>query len=246
MIKPAWHALNDNLLDQLSELTFSPPVAAIYNPLVYAREPYEDYWQKYALLPGREPSRLIILGMNPGPYGMAQTGVPFGEIAAARDWLGISGHIGQPEAEHPKRPILGWECKRSEVSGARVWGWARERYGTPESFFRECFVINYCPLVFMEESGANRTPDKLKKAERDRLFTICDAALRQALELVPARAILALGRFAAQRATDALRDSNIPIVEVSHPSPANPRANKGWSSLMDQAINSLVVASPAH
>ena len=33
--------------------------------------------------------RVVFLGMNPGPFGMAQVGVPFGEVAAVRDWLRI-------------------------------------------------------------------------------------------------------------------------------------------------------------
>src|SRR5688572_32536315 len=95
--------------------------------------------------------------MNPGPFGMAQTGVPFGDVAMVRDWLGIVAAVAKPRDEHPKRPVLGFECQRSEVSGARLWGWARARFGTPQRFFERFFVANYCPLAFMESSGANRT-----------------------------------------------------------------------------------------
>ena len=45
---------------------------------------------------------IVVTEPNPGPYGMAQTGVPFGEIPAVRDWMGISGLVGKPDPEHPK------------------------------------------------------------------------------------------------------------------------------------------------
>ncbi len=60
--------------------------------------------------------------MNPGPWGMVQSGVPFGEVAAVRDWMKIKSSAKQPKSVHPKRPIEGLSCKRSEVSGRRLWG----------------------------------------------------------------------------------------------------------------------------
>ena len=59
-------------------LRFGSKVDTVYNPLVYAREPHNRYLE----LAGRAPKKVIFLGMNPGPWGMAQTGVPFGEVAA--------------------------------------------------------------------------------------------------------------------------------------------------------------------
>ena len=67
---------------------------------------------------------------------MAQTGIPFGEVSCVRDFLGLTGMVGKPRQEHPKRPILGFDCPRSEVSGRRVWEWARERYRTLGKFFK--------------------------------------------------------------------------------------------------------------
>src|SRR5690606_6715112 len=126
---------------------------------------------------GRGPKEILLLGMNPGPFGMAQTGVPFGEIAAVRDWLGVRGVVGRPAIEHPKRPVQGFGCHRSEGSGKRLWGWAQDRFGEPERFFDRFFVVNYCPLVFLEVGGRNRTPDKLPVREREPLFEACDRAL---------------------------------------------------------------------
>jgi single-strand selective monofunctional uracil DNA glycosylase len=177
--------------------------------------------------------------MNPGPFGMAQTGIPFGEVNLARDWLGLEGKVSRPSKEHPKRPILGFECTRSEVSGARLWGWAKERYGSPEKFFKGHFVVNYCPLVFLEESGRNRTPDKLKAAERASLFDLCDEALRDIVKATGAKGVVGIGRFARDRAGAALEGQPVKVGTMLHPSPANPAANKGWAQAADRALEEI-------
>ena len=101
--------------------------------------------------------------MNPGPFGMAQTGIPFGDVTMVRDFLGIDGAVGRPEREHPKRRVEGMACARSEVSGTRLWGWARDEFGTAEHFFGRFFVANYCPLVFMEASARNLDPGQASR-----------------------------------------------------------------------------------
>ena len=168
------------LSDQVDRLQFKPPVTHVYNPLTYAWSAHEEYLRRF----GNGQKRVVFLGMNPGPFGMAQIGIPFGEIAAARDWMGIRTEIGKPAKEHPKRPILGFDCPRSEVSGRRFWGLFAEKFGTSEKFFAEHFVVNYCPLAFLSESGSNLTPDKLPASEQARLFAICDEHLRRVLETV--------------------------------------------------------------
>jgi single-strand selective monofunctional uracil DNA glycosylase len=181
----------------------------------------------------------VLLGMNPGPFGMAQTGVPFGEVALVRDWLGIEAPVARPKREHPKRPVAGFACTRSEVSGQRLWGWARERFGSPERFFERFFVANYCPLAFMEESGRNITPDKLARAEREALFAVCDRALVRTVEALRPRVVVGIGNFAAQRAAAALQRSGVAVGSAPHPSPASPAANRGWAAQMDRALRAL-------
>ena len=102
---------------------------------------------------------------------------------------------GRPR-EHAKRPVLGLECARREVSGSRLWGWAKADFGTADAFFARFFVANYCPLVFMEASGRNLTPDKLPPAERGPLFASCDQALRQTVALLRPRYAVGVGAFA--------------------------------------------------
>ena len=185
------------------------------------------------------------MGMNPGPWGMAQTGVPFGEITLVRDFLGIDEPVGQPPVVHPKRPIEGFACPRSEVSGRRLWEWARARYRTPQRFSRSFLLTNYCPLVFMEESGRNRTPDKLPSSERERLFEICDEALRRLVAWCRPQRVIGIGAFARERARAALGDEGPAIGTILHPSPASPAANSGWARQAEQQLRALGIALPA-
>ncbi len=227
--------ISRELTREVAGLRFGPPVTHVYNPLEYARQTHEQYLERFAR-PGVEA---VFLGMNPGPWGMAQTGVPFGEIGVARDWLGIEGHVARPDPEHPKRPVLGFDCERSEVSGRRLWGWARDRFGTPDAFFARFFVWNYCPLAFLEETGRNRTPDKLPAAERKPLFEACDRALGQMIETMGPGWIIGVGRFAETRARKALDGHEPRIGTILHPSPASPAANRGWASTVESQLEGL-------
>jgi single-strand selective monofunctional uracil DNA glycosylase len=159
------------LREDLRPLRFEPPVEYVYQPLDYAWAPHEAYLRRF----GASRKKVVFVGMNPGPFGMTQTGVPFGEIAAVRDWMGICEPVGKPEREHPKRPVVGFDCPQSEVSGRRLWGHFAARFGAAANFFREHFVANFCPLVFIEAGGKNFTPDKLPAAEATPLNALCDA-----------------------------------------------------------------------
>ena len=218
--------ISNSLASECRNLRFGSHVAAVYNPLEYAKEPHKIYLE----LAGSTTKKVIFLGLNPGPWGMAQTGIPFGEIAVVRDWLGIEAAVYKPEREHPKRPIEGFACARSEVSGRRLWGLFRERFGTSEKFFRGHFVANYCPLVFMNEGGANITPDKLPANETESLFKICDLALIDTIKLLKPQWVIGIGGFAKKRIDSVSEVSGAKFfsAQILHPSPANPRANAGW------------------
>jgi single-strand selective monofunctional uracil DNA glycosylase len=233
--------ISRQLSRRVARLHFAAPVTHVYNPLVYARAPHERYLERF----GAAPKQALLLGMNPGPYGMAQTGVPFGEIALVRDWMGICEPVQSPKREHPKRPVQGFECSRSEVSGARLWGWARDRFETPERFFEQFFVVNYCPLCFMEESGKNFTPDKLPKEERALLFAACDAAVVAAVRELRPEWVIGVGAFAEKAAARALTDETVKIGTVLHPSPASPRANRGWARQAEADLLALGIGLPA-
>jgi len=223
------------LSSRVSALTFAPPVTHVYNPLEYARRPHEAYLKKY----GTGHRRVLLVGMNPGPFGMAQTGVPFGDVASVRDFLGVSAPVDQPEHQHASRLIEGFDCPRSEVSGTRLWGWARARFGSADAFFRDYFVTNYCPLVFMEDSGRNRTPDKLPRDERAPLFAACDDALGAIADAMKPEAIVGVGGFAERRVREALPAFTGIIGCMPHPSPASPLANRNWPAQADAALLKL-------
>jgi single-strand selective monofunctional uracil DNA glycosylase len=227
----------ERLRERLAPLRFAPPVTHVYQPLDYAWEPHRRYLESL----GEGTGRTVLLGMNPGPFGMAQTGVPFGDVAMVRDWLGIVGAVARPAIEHPQRPVRGFDCPRSEVSGSRFWGWARDRFGTAERFFARFVVLNYCPLAFMEESGRNRTPDQLPANERGPLFAACDEALRQAASALRPAAVVGIGRFAAARAAQALAGSAVEVGCILHPSPANPGANRDWEGTVERQLAALGV-----
>ena len=224
--------------ERVASLEFGPPVTHVYNPLDYAWAPHEAFLEKFT----RSEVEVLFLGMNPGPFGMAQTGVPFGEVAAVRDWMGIEAPVGHPAQEHPKRPIQGFDCPRSEVSGRRVWGWAAERFGSAEDFFDRFFVWNYCPLVFLIESGANHIPEKLPAAERQPLFEICDDALGELVAELEPRKVIGIGAFAEGRARKALAEHDVTIGRILHPSPASPAANRGWARQAEEQLHELGIA----
>jgi len=231
-------SIAEELRHAVRPLRFAPPVRHVYNPLDYAWPAHRAYLERF----GTSPRQILLLGMNPGPWGMAQTGVPFGEVAAARDWLGITAPVGRPEREHPARPVTGFACTRSEVSGRRVWGWAREHFGTAERFFARFFIANYCPLMFLESSGRNLTPDRLPAGERRPLEAACDAALARSAEVLAPRLVLGVGAFAARSAARALAGTGVRVEQVLHPSPASPAANRGWAEQLTRRLVELGVA----
>jgi single-strand selective monofunctional uracil DNA glycosylase len=225
-------SIADRLSGELGRLRFRPPVAFVYNPLDYARDAYAAYVERF----GATPKEALFIGMNPGPFGMAQTGVPFGEVASVRDWLGICLAVGKPAREHPKRPVTGFDCHRAEVSGQRLWGWARRRFGTPDVFFERFFIANYCPLLFLESSGRNLPLDKLAADEQRAIAARCDEALRATVRQLAPQCVLGIGRFAERRAAIALAGMGVRVGFIPHPSPASPAANRGWEAQAEHAI----------
>ena len=225
------------LRDAVDALRFRPPIAHVYNPLDYAWDAHETYLRRFS----QGQKNAIFVGMNPGPFGMMQTGVPFGEIAAVRDWMGIKKPISKPPHEHTKRSILGFDCPRSEVSGKRLWGLFAQRFGTPEKFFTGHFVVNYCPLAFLQESGANFTPDKLPANESSKLFRVCDEHLRENISILQPKWVIGIGAFATGRVEEAAQGLSVKIGQILHPSPASPAANRDWAGKATEQLKKLGV-----
>lgn len=225
------------LAGKMRDLTFAEPVSIVYNTLDYAWAPHASYLTRFA----SSPKRVLFLGMNPGPFGMAQTGIPFGDIRYVKDWLRISDQVGRPSVEHDKKPVLGMQATRSEVSGTRLWGLMAERFGTANAFFTDHMVLNYCPLLFLDRGGRNLTPDKLPRTEREPLFKACDAALADFIGELRPEWVVGVGRFAEMRAqtvcdglSGAYRKPG--VMRILHPSPASPAANAGWAAAATQQL----------
>jgi single-strand selective monofunctional uracil DNA glycosylase len=230
--------VSKRLSEELSSLVVHDPVSHVYDPTAYAWRSHRAYL-KFA----RRGTDALLLGMNPGPWGMVQTGVPFGEVAHVRDFLGINEPVDRPDPEHPKRPVLGFECPRSEVSGRRLWSWVEERFGAAEHFFERFFVWNWCPLAFLEESGRNCTPDKLAIGERATLEARCDAALVEMIACLQPTMVIGVGAFARKRAERAL-GGGMRVEQILHPSPASPAANRGWAPQVERQFASIGVDLP--
>jgi single-strand selective monofunctional uracil DNA glycosylase len=226
-------SLAKELRAETSALSF-PGVPFVYEPLDYAWTIASSYLRTY----GAGQKRVLLLGMNPGPFGMGQTGVPFGEVSFVRDWMKLSGKVKHPATEHPKRPILGLASTRSEVSGKRLWSLFAKAHPSASTFFEQAFVMNYCPLLFLGETGANLTPDKLPKAARARLERICDEHLRAAIRLLSPELVIGVGGYAGGK-IESLALEDVKTGTIPHPSPASPSANKDWDGQAKRALEAL-------
>lgn len=226
-----------DLAAEVNRLGFGSPVAVVYNPLEYAWQAHAEYLRRY----GTGRKRVVFLGMNPGPWGMVQTGVPFGEVEVARHWLGIAAPVGAPRRLHPRRPVLGWECRRREPSGRRLWGLMRERFGTPQAFFADHFVANYCPLAFFDDSGANLTPDRLRRDDLRALERVCDEHLQRVLAALRPEWAIGVGGYTASRLRAVCGGGPIRVAGILHPSPASPAANQGWGPIVARRLEELGV-----
>ena len=95
----------------------------------------------------------------------------------------------------------------------------------------------------MEESGRNRTPEKLPSTERDALFAVCDVALQKLVEALEPSNIVGIGGFAKKRAMQALNRTDIGT--ILHPSHASPAANRGWAPQIEKQLEQIGHTSSA-
>lgn len=238
-------ALTDNLADACDRLPPPPKDMLVRNPLRYARAGHRAWLRKFA--PAHPGLHCLFVGVNPGPWGMGQTGVPFGQIAAVRDWMGLDFVVQQPPNPHQARPVQGLDCKRSEVSGARLWGLMQERFGTAQNFFGTHFVVNHCPLLFTDLGGGrarNLTPDKLPRPWRDELLAICDDWLLAVLRLLAPRFAISIGGETHKRLLAMAEGLELQVGRMPHPSPANPQASHDYSGKATAALVAAGVWPP--
>ncbi|XP_076437344.1 uncharacterized protein LOC143276617 [Babylonia areolata] len=228
------------LCQRLADVDLPPKVTYVYNPLEYAFDTHYKFVKKYY----NTPKRILFLGMNPGPFGMSQNGVPFGECNIVTDWMEIDGEVLKPVLEHPKRPVMGMECKRSEVSGARFWELFRRLCPTAESFFKNCAIHNLCPLAFMTDTGKNVAPSDMPVKVLRQLDSLCDQTFLDVVALFKIEHVITVGKYAFTCAQKALTTHNVHGVQLHcmmHPSPANPSANKGWTDIAENQLREFGV-----
>ena len=210
-------------------------VAHVTNPLDYAWEFHEQFIDKWSGF----GATTLLLGMNPGPYGMAQTGVPFGATAMARSVLQIEERdVKTPPGAHPKRPIEGLSMERQEVSGTRFWSMLSDHYGSTEAIFSNIFVVYHCPLLILGETGRNVTPVDLPKSTIEPVLKACDRHLKSVVEIMGIETVIGVGNYAKKRAQSVLTDVHIDA--MWHPSPASPLANRnGGADWRANAISKI-------
>lgn len=225
------------LNERMETVTIEEKVEWFYNPLDYAFPVHAEYLKTF----GDDTKTGFFLGMNPGPWGMAQTGVPFTDPYIARDWMGLSEQpIGTPSNEREERPIKGWESDRKEASGQKLHGFFREVYGSLEAFFDDNIVMNYCPLVMYSEEATNTTPEDLLKDDRERLYSICDPYLEALIDFYDPDVFVGIGRFGQRRIADVTDRAEEEVAYLPHPSPASPIATRDggdyWRGLVRETL----------
>ena len=216
--------LRDDVEKFADSLVKEGSVDAVYNPLAYAWEPHRAYLE----LASGGGAKTLLLGMNPGPHGMGQMGIPFAATSVVRDLLKITDlEVGQPRKPHPKRPISGLDWPKEEVSGTRLWGLLANEYGSAESIFESVFLLNHCPLMlFSGEKATNITPDKITGPTTKALLERCDEHLREVVDIMQIERVIGVGRYSEKRALNALSGIDISVTTCWHPSPASPLANR--------------------
>ena len=216
--------LRDDVEKFADSLVKEGSVDAVYNPLAYAWEPHRAYLE----LASGGGAKTLLLGMNPGPHGMGQMGIPFAATSVVRDLLKITNlEVGQPRKPHPKRPISGLDWPKEEVSGTRLWGLLANEYGSAESIFKSVFLLNHCPLMlFSGERATNITPDKITGSTTKALLERCDEHLREVVDIMQIERVIGVGRYSEKRALNALSGIDISVTTCWHPSPASPLANR--------------------
>ncbi|KAH8374826.1 hypothetical protein KR200_006973 [Drosophila serrata] len=225
---PLWlkfYNTENKLNETLDELDPPSGIQCMYNPIVYASQLHCDYLRRY--LNGAK--KLVFIGMNPGPNGMAQTGIPFGNVRTVKVLMQLSGSVEKPPNEHPKRPVVGLDCRIEEPSGVRLWELFLRLAGNMETFAQQCFVHNFCPLAFFDEAGKNLTPGELKGTYKQQLRDRCLDTLEEQLHLLQPQVVVAVGEYVhtALKRSKFCKSDSVIVLRLPHPSPRSVN-NNNW------------------
>lgn len=193
-------------------------VRRILNPLVYAWHLHEEYMGKVP-----QGTKILFVGMNPSPSSL--TGIPFYEKDAMTNLFGAP-LLTQLLNEMPAK----YRGNETSESGQRFWEFVFKKFGSYDKFFRYCFIINYCPLIFMNKDGGNVPLDGFNDASQSllkNLMAISDSGLKDIIDHIKPTLIIGIGRYAFNRVRQA-NTSNIKCYQIRHPSPATGMTSDQW------------------
>jgi single-strand selective monofunctional uracil DNA glycosylase len=85
--------------------------------------------------------------------------------------------------------------------------------------------------MWMSETGANITPDKLPVSDMEPVEEACLQHLGEVISIIKPQWLIGVGAYAEERLKRAAEavGSKAQIGRVLHPSPASPAANRGWA-----------------
>lgn len=148
----------------------------------------------------------------------------------------LRGNVKQPQQIHSKRPINGLNHTTEEQSGKRLWGLLQHlAEGDLDVFFEQCFVHNFCPLMFFDRNGKNITPNELRGTYQQEVRDVCMKALEELLELQQCEVIVAVGEYVYRCLQRSEFCSTKTIFKLPHPSPRT-KGNENWISKTDELI----------
>lgn len=173
-------AITAELRDKLDRLP-EPAGVEVYNPLSYAWQLHQRYLRRFVTqgpqteppfeVGGMGPSvstqqrRVLFIGMNPGPFGMMQTGCPFGDKVSARQLGGLPGvplsdrHTESLDLSKlttlKARRTQGFGIKQRETSGQRFWEGMTELWPLT-SIGRARVTAGGAPIVLFDEEPDRR------------------------------------------------------------------------------------------
>ncbi len=223
----------------------------IWNPGLYGETWHARFRRLYR--PGQHP--LVVFGLNPGPYGMAQTGIPFTDIRRlvsalpdlAAELRGRGERVEPPGLAPPGlRPYL---SRSFESSAVRVYRFLKKGWGGAERGWTEVVVANPCTLLFIDPAeGKNRTPADLARAARlrgsgrDQVRELVESFGRirircavESIEALSPRGAILLGKDVQAALGPALRRilGEARVIPWEHPARAVPES---WASGLLSAL----------
>ena len=201
----------------------------VWNPQLYGLPLYRRFAAEH--LPHARGG-IVAFGLNPGKYGMAQTGIPFTDVTrAARVGIAI-----EPPGLAPAslRPFL--KSYRVERSSASVYGLLDEAWGSPREGWRALWAVAPCGLLFLEKDGENVTPADARLARRDDVRELRLRVIRESIAAAKPRGVLLLGQDVARVAAEALAAEDVLVVD--HPVARGPgrRGPAWWAQTVTEAV----------